>query len=224
MNNKALVAVCDILGFGDLVKDRPLQEIIDGPIRDFKGLLDSLSNYKELIGCVVFSDTVLIYSLSDDKYGYEKVIYTVTHLLAAPIKVPHLRFRIGISYGEFYHDVQNSIYVGKAFTEAHDLEKRQKWCGGAFTKSAEEKITETNVNQYYLTQYEVPVKSDKTESCLVINWTLAKHDIIKDYGWLKRNYLFPLTEQEIKIEHKLRNTEKFHMDKCVQCRTYRNSQ
>ena len=211
------------LGFSNLVKARPLQEVLDGNVQDFKELLRSISERvnkseqattkdifaKGPVGQAVFSDTVLIYSLSDDKIGYENVIYVVTHLLAAPIEIPHLRFRIGVSYGEFYHDVQNSIYVGKALIEAHALGKRQKWCGGAFTKSAEERINETDADRGYLTDYEVPVESNKTESHLVINWALAKHDIIKDYGWLERNYLFPLTEQEIKIEHKLRNTENF---------------
>ena len=134
-----------------------MQEIIDGPIRDFEGLLDSLSNYKKLIGRVVFSDTVLIYSLSDDRYWYYCVIYAVTHLLAYPIKYPYLRFRIGIAYGDFYHDAEKDIYVGNAFIEAYELEKKQNWCGGALTKEVEERIKKENVDFYYLIKYDVPV-------------------------------------------------------------------
>lgn len=225
MTNKALVAVCDILGFGDLVKYKPLQEIIDGPILDFKGLLDTLSKYRRLIGHVVFSDTVLIYSLSDDRHGYDNVIYVVTHLLAHPILYPMLRFRIGISYGDFYHSAEENIYVGKALIEAHELEKRQEWCGGALTEVAEERIKSEQCGLTYLTKYDVPTKGGKTESLLVINWTKAKHNVTdKQDSWLDRGEIMPILAEEkrVKIERYLKNTEQFHFDTCVPCKAHRN--
>ena len=61
-------------------------------------------------------------------------------------------------------------------------------------------IFENTLNNY------VPVKDNRKESRMVINWTLAKHDIIeKEHGWLERSDAIPVGEAE-KIEIKLRNT------------------
>jgi hypothetical protein len=237
MTNKAVVAVCDILGYGNLVKDTPLEEVINYHIENFRIVLassiprfESLSVaptsdqvFRErLVGHVAFSDTVLIYSLADDLNGYKNVVDVVWGLLSRPILYPQLRFRIGVSYGDFYHNSEKNIYVGKALIEAYELEKRQEWCGGALTKPAEEKMG----SYALLTLYDVPVKLNKTESLLAINWTLAKHDVIdKADGWMPRDYGYaiPSTEEEIEIERKLRNTERFHFEKCVQCKAHRNN-
>ena len=241
MTNKAMVAVCDILGFSNLVKERPLEEVINYHIKNYHIVLESsipqvknqstaptpLDILKQgLVGFVSFSDTVLIYSLINERDGYRNVINAVTRLIAGPILWPEYRFRAGIAYGEFYQNSEKNIYVGKAIIEAYELEKKQEWCGGALTELAAEKTRNQFPDNYYLTQYEVPVKSHdshSTEPHLVINWTLADHDVIdKDYGWLKKNYGVPLTEQQEKIERKLKNTEKFHFDKCNQCKAHRN--
>ena len=107
--------------------------------------------------------------------------------------------------------------------QVDELEKKQDWCGGALTRTAEGKIREVNVDPYNLVQYAVPFKFSNAESHLVVNWTLGKHDTIdKEFGWLERSYAPPLTEQEKSVERKLINTEKFHLEKCVQCRAHRN--
>jgi hypothetical protein len=132
------------------------------------------------------------------------------------------RFRLGISYGEFCADAHNNVYAGKALVEAHELKRSQDWCGGTLTRTAEARIREVGVSQYYLVQYDVPFKFSSTESHLAVNWTLGKHDPVdKEVGWLERSYATPLTEGEKAAERKLINTEKFHLEKCVQCREYR---
>jgi hypothetical protein len=240
MADKAMVAVCDILGFSNLVKEKPLKEILDLHIPNFHSLLKAvvhtssgvLPSRDEIIkngyvGSAVFSDTVLIYSLIDELAGYHNVLVAVYALLAMPLQHPELRFRIGVSYGEFYHDPDNNIYVGKALIDAYELEKIQEWCGGALTKTAEDIIgSGYATTRDILVTYNIPVKSDslerKIETYTAINWTQAKHEIINsEYFWLERDYLPPLTAQQEKIERKLKNTERFHYDICVQCRAHR---
>jgi hypothetical protein len=236
MVEKAMVAVCDILGFRELVKRSTFEELVNRHIASILNVQKGIPKQEtstpptheqifrdRLVGHAFFSDTVLLYSLSEDKYGYENLIDVTMYLIAYPILWPEYRFRVGISYGEFYRDAENNVYAGKALVEAYELEKSQDWCGGALTKKAESKIKEANVNPYNLVQYDVPFKFSNTESDLVVNWTLAKHDAIdKEFGWLARSYALPLTEQEKATERKLINTERFHFEKCVQCRAYRN--
>jgi hypothetical protein len=236
MVERAMVAVCDLLGFRELVKHSTFEELVGHHIPSILNVQKGIPRQEtsipptheqifrdRIVGHAFFSDTVLLYSLSEDKYGYENLITATMYLIAYPILWPEYRFRAGISYGEFYRDAENNVYAGKALVEAYELEKRQDWCGGALTRTAEGKISEANVHPYHLVPYDVPFKFCNTESHLVVNWTLAKHDAIdKEFGWLERSYTLPLTEQEKAVERKLINTEKFHFEKCVQCRAYRN--
>jgi hypothetical protein len=236
MVKKAMVAVCDILGFRELVKRSTFEELVSRHIPSIlnvqKGIPKKETSVpptheqifgERLVGHVFFSDTVLLYSLSEDKYGYENLIAATAYLIAYPILWPEYRFRVGISYGEFYRDLEHNVYAGKALVEAYELEKSQDWSGGALTKTAERRIREVDAHSYYLVQYNVPFKFSNAESHLAVNWTLAKHDTIdKEFGWLARSYALRLTEQDKVAERKLINTEKFHLEKCVQCRAYRN--
>ena len=67
----------------------------------------------------------------------------------------------------------------------------------------------------------MPIKNDKRESYKVINWTLAQHDAIADERFLERDDSIPSTEREKNIELKLKNTEQFHNEVCVQCKQFR---
>lgn len=228
MPNKAMVAVCDILGFSQLVKERPLEEIIDLHILNFHKLVQasvpkhsSVDRSKaSLVGSAIFSDTVLIFSLADNKRSHDQVIYSAVSILAQPMVLPELRFRIGISYGDFYHDAAKNIYVGKALVEAHELERKQNWSGAALTKEAKDAIG----CNYYLTNYDVPIKENDeqiSQTHCIINWTLAEHDVITELkGWLNRSdYLLSISEKKRqRIEQILQNTERFHYENCVQCR------
>lgn len=89
-DNKAMVAVCDILGFSNFVKKAPLREMIDVHIPNIYELVQASSRNlvkktvqpnssdiveHHIIGSAVFSDTVLFYSLEDSKLAYDYVIY-----------------------------------------------------------------------------------------------------------------------------------------------------
>ncbi len=242
MTNKAMVAVCDILGFSNLVKEKDLKEIIDIHIPNYHNLVKAtipasanvLPTRDEiikngLVGSAIFSDTILIYSLIDEPFGYHYVLVSAWALLARPLKIPELRFRVGVSYGEFHHDPTKNIYVGKALIDACELEKKQEWCGGALTKDAEDVIGNNASIRAILVSYDVPVKSNsnaegKAETYTAINWTQAEHKLIdRDYYWLERSPVPPLTEQQKKVDLKLKNTERFHLEKCVQCKEHRKN-
>jgi|SRR3972149_7375384 len=229
MPSNAMVAVCDVLGFGDYVKNHSLDDAITY-IKLIQNLsIDSIlkgytpeGDVRKYVGYVSFSDTIVLYSLEDNSISFDHLILTVFRILAASMFHPQYRFRIGISYGEFHFDNREQIYVGKALVDAHELERKQKWCGAALSQMAFEQVRR-EPREIYLMKYNVPLKNEKHEEYNVINWTLARHDVISAEHFIKRNYTSPLTEQEEKIEYKLKKTEQFHTDVCIQCRKFRKS-
>ena len=233
-----MVAVCDILGSSNLVKSSSLMELKDFHLKNINIILKStIPHFGEiiesprpeevfqngLVGYTIFSDTIIFYSLSDDRDGYRNVLNAVYRLIAMPMFTPIYKYRVGISYGEFYHNQKENIYIGKALVDANDLEKVQQWSGAALTEEAGNKFKDNYPENSMLVNYDVPVKlsSENThKKCSVVNWTLANHDVIREnQSWMYReennSKVHSCSNKD--VEQKILNTEKFHSDICMQC-------
>ena len=235
MSENRMVAVCDILGYSNLVREHSLQELIDYHLGNILNVIKSSIPVMErnitsptqlellrtgMVGHVAFSDTVIIYSLNDDRDGRKNVLDAVYRLLCIPMNTPYYRYRVGISYGEMYVDRDEGIYIGKALIEAHDLEVLQEWSGAALSESATNMFKDYFPENSMLVDYDVPIKKDKTKRLTVVNWTLANHEIVpaqKNWMWRIEKGQRVSRYKDPQIERKVRNTEKFHFDKCVQC-------
>lgn len=235
MSENRMVAVCDILGYSNLVRDHSLQELRDYHVGNILNVIkSSVPNHGKnitsptqlellrtgIVGHVAFSDTMVIYSLNDDRDGRKNVLDAVYRLLCIPMNTPYYRYRVGISYGEMYVDRENGIYIGKALIEAHDIEVLQEWSGAALTESAANMFRDYFPENSILVDYNVPIKGDTTKILTVVNWTLANHKIAP----AKRNWMWRVEEgqrvscyKNPEFERKIRNTETFHLEKCVQC-------
>ncbi|MBN1291755.1 MAG: hypothetical protein JXB48_07935, partial [Candidatus Latescibacteria bacterium] len=137
---------------------------------------------------------------------------------------PHYRYRVGISYGEFYHNKSKNIYVGKALVEASELEKIQQWSGASLTNKAAEKIVSPESS--VLVDYNVPLKNSEKRKYKVINWTQANHHpTLEKQNWMYReeNGNKVNTYSDSDVEQKILNTEQFHFDKCSKCRNARKN-
>jgi hypothetical protein len=247
MKKKYLIAVCDILGFSNLVKQNDIDSIIDNPITFLRRSLwhsikktdipEELPSLEELknksrIGIALFSDTILLYTLEDTDDDCKSLLETCGWLLFENMFYNSTRLRIGVSYGEAYIDEKNSIYVGKPIIEAHELEKCQEWSGGALTIQAEERIPINVKTEYlyrenvingaiyfwYLIYYDVPLKYNRTERLLTIDWTRGIHHY-NNFAWSKKNAEPTREEIDTKkdIVTKWRNTKKYHEDICRDC-------
>ncbi len=244
MSNNAMVAVCDILGYGNLVKSSSLMELKDYHLKNINNIKKSAIHCfgeniesptpKEvfqdgLVGHAVFSDTIILFSLSDDRNGHLNVLNAVYRLISMPMFTPIYRYRVGISYGEFYYNqkeniYKENIYIGKALVEANDLERVQQWSGAALTEAAANKFKDKYPENSMLVDYDVPVKlsSESTHrKYIVVNWTLAEHPVIREnQNWMYReeNKSKVHSYSNKDVEQKILNTEKFHSDNCVQCK------
>jgi len=194
-----MVAVCDILGFSDLVEAEPLSLIINSHLPRFlKALENSVTQAEPTIedlsitglpqhakiGIAWFSDTILIYALDDTNEACKKVVDTAGWLVFRTVFTPKTRVRVGVSYGEFFVNAQRDFFVGKALVDANKIEKQQEWMGGALSKTAEERMRRILPSLssfpfgWWLIEYQVPVKGGTGSELigkLAIDWTQGDH-------------------------------------------------
>jgi hypothetical protein len=193
MSENHVVAVCDILGYSSLVREHSLQELVNYHLGNIHNVIySSIPGYEAntrapsqidllksgTVGHFSFSDTVILYSLNDDRDGRRNVLDAVFRLLCIPMNTPYYRYRIGIAYGEMYVNRDEDIYVGKALIEAHDLEVLQEWSGASLTDSAADLFKDCFPENSMLVDYDVPIKGDTTKRLSVVNWTIANHEIV----------------------------------------------
>jgi len=186
-----MIAVCDVLGFRNLVLRRDLASLVENEFAFFRRLVGFSIEHGELpnipprlvelrsqnrVGLAWFSDTVIIYAKIDEDLACRDVLETVGWLISTTI-FSSTRIRAGIAYGPFYADPANEIYVGSALIEAYELEQAQQWFGAALASSASDRIPERRSPgarfQWWVCKYPAPLKpeSDVDFSGLVIDWT-----------------------------------------------------
>lgn len=233
-SNKALVAVCDLLGFTQFVSNNEgskFQVVLDH-YRDLLAIQHDIDNkgtdlvsvLGQLAGAVWISDSLIIYSLQNNKSSFDKVIeHAMTILCASNLIYSQsgvacegrpFYFRIGVAYGDFYYDRVQNVFLGKALIDAQKLEKQQKWSGGALTADAAKAVG----NSKNLIEYAVPSKEGTLKS-MVLNWTLMRHEKMLNTRWLPRvldNDISDIDKNE--IERKILETEKFHEQVCTSCK------
>ncbi|MCB2141204.1 hypothetical protein KQH27_00685 [bacterium] len=235
MSESYMVAVCDIMGYSNLVREHSLQELVNYHLGNIVNVVkSSIPNSHEntivptevellktgAVGHVFFSDTIIIYSLADNRDGRKNVLDAVYRLLCIPMNTPYYRYRIGIAYGEMYVDIKQNIYVGKALVEAHDLEVLQEWSGASLMESAANMFKNHYPENSMIVNYDVPIKGNATKRLSVVNWTLANHKNVtgqENWMWRAEKGQRVVRYKDPKVELKIRNTEKFHREMCVQC-------
>jgi hypothetical protein len=236
LNGKALVAVCDILGFSDLVLKEELTSIIESYSFFRKTAHHSLlqdtfpegiptrdeTDRHPNVGIEFFSDTIFLYTRVDSDDNCRHLLRTVSWLLYENMFHKPTRLRAGIAYGEVYIDDINGIFLGKAIVEASQLERAQQWSGAALSLSAEGRL-----NQYVgspcfvdwpIVRYSVPLKKKDYQSNVAINWTNGTH-LRKEWEEVAGIYWTDCSEKsrmEDVIE-KIQNTREFHDHFCQMC-------
>ena len=190
------VAMCDILGFKNLIKVKTVDKIH----YDYSGLLLGFNTFclngrvqikNEVVNCIfensIFSDTLLTWVNEEQGSMIHQLFFiSLCKLIAISIAM-RMPIRIGVAYGECCIDKENQIYVGRPIVDAFNTEQSQSWIGGAFHKSCLKGPDFLDYSQKldWLINYEIPLKNQAlTIPCnLGLNWP---YYIFKtDYQWLK---------------------------------------
>ncbi len=189
INNLRYVAHIDILGFRSIVEksDDDAWNLLAIFCNDTILALDNL--YKnatlrdsdkpinERYKCVLFSDTLLIFTLSDEWEDLLIIVFLVGQLFAVSVE-KCIPVRGAISYGKFSINEEKSLYVGKALIDAYDISESSQWQGIVVSDQVAEKLLTKN-NAYaseLIRKWNLEFKENdeiKSKDCYVINWVKA---------------------------------------------------
>jgi hypothetical protein len=244
MRGNHLIAVCDILGFTELVRKHSLAEVVDDALGWFrKALTHSIlqgdfptepPSIRDLdaharIGVAWFSDTILLYTKEDSDDAVRELVNAVAWLLFETIVTGAMRIRGGIAYGEAHIDAENSLFVGGPIIDAYLLEKDQEWSGAALTPAAVERIPAAARTGRYadwlVTPWDVPLKGGGTRETLAANWNRGVHAIDWRMKWSRESPDAPPPEAWETMPGvcaKFVNTKRFHEAHCDDCKAGAN--
>jgi hypothetical protein len=167
-----LIAMCDVLGFTQLVGTVGLDEIY----RTYLALLAEFEPHpifriksdtfeREIVlNRVVFSDTVLLWAPAGETM--ELLPYVLGQIMVRAVSTMPLR--AGLAYGECIIDPAREVYVGQPIIDAYHTERAQEWMGGAFHASCwtEPGFRDLLCQGYQrgAVRYAVPVKAGETRA------------------------------------------------------------
>jgi len=237
MQGRYTIALCDILGFSDLVKRTDLRTLVDTSLawlrrslhhsmhkNNFPAEVPTIEelNAHQKLGIAWFSDTLLMYTRMDEDDAVLELFQTVGWLLFETMFNGGTRFRAGIAHGEAFIDATNSMYVGEPIIEAHRMEECQNWSGAALCPSALKRTPAYAQNgeyaDWWIIPYSVPTKSGVCET-LAINWTTGIHKPSAFLPWSSESPEPTVADWEARRPEceKWRNTKTFHDHVCRHC-------
>lgn len=186
------VAFIDILGFRDklysLGTSRLAEEYenvmmqisaLNHPKADLSDNIPTLFSHlkKNDEYCIqhIFSDSIICIAHDESEMSFlQLLVYTwrITQGLLAFKMHP----RGAIAFGEMYANRKSNIFLGKALTEAYELERQQDWIGIALSESTSKhyddliSILSPDSNPTILYRYDVPMKENIRKTLHAINW------------------------------------------------------
>lgn len=194
MRSNHTIAVCDILGFSQLVERQPLEAVVDNALGWLRKALNhsilksdfpvATPHLRDLeshphVGVAWFSDTILLYTKEDTDEALRDLFTTIAWLLFETTVHGITRLRGGIAYGEAHLEPENSLYVGTPIVEAYRLEQSQQWSGVALAPSAVQRVPEHarsgEFADWWIKPWDVPLKNKTHLKTLAVNWNAGIH-------------------------------------------------
>jgi hypothetical protein len=187
------VAFIDILGFKQMIGNQSAAELgekykkairnalekysINADFSKEPAIFPGMSGKDEYCITYVFSDSIILASYDDDETNCLKLLVFNYRLMRTMIAQGFL-IRGGVSYGDMFVDLEDSVFVGKALTEAYELEMNQEWVGitihenlvsafpGIFNGSHEY----AGYLNCLFVKYPTPMKRGEVKELYTINW------------------------------------------------------
>lgn len=136
--------------------------------------VDGAMHVPESIKCVVFSDTIVLYSAGDSARDFNAIFTTVLNLFSKALHycVP---IRVGMSKGIFYSDERLSMYAGPALIEAYDLGEASQWLGIVLSRPVAEDAIKQDLRSgatNMVVEWDVPTRNGPFRT-FVANWPVA---------------------------------------------------
>jgi hypothetical protein len=129
---------------------------------------------KNHVAAFTFSDTIILFTKSDDAEDL-RAILTVCLELIAQVLHGSIHVRIGVAYGQFVFNGDAGLFVGPPLVEAYRLGESAQWIGAVLDEAVAERARKLQPEFFsesfpLVVDWDVPVKSDGTESHAVLSW------------------------------------------------------
>lgn len=223
------VAHMDILGMSTLVdKDAELAWQI---LSDLVEARNHVNNYelafldtservhvKDQVHCVTFSDTIVLFSKSDNLVDLRTIIVVATEIFNKALATC-IPMRVGIAHGKFFFNLEDSMYAGPALIEAYRLGEQTQWVGLSTSESVflqSQKAALKSGRADVIVETQIPIENGSYQG-YAVNWPeiLPRHPhvtlpitVSQFYGAFE--HLFGSFEQLRKKDQvKYTNTVKF---------------
>lgn len=230
-NNNKYVAHFDILGFKNAVLRNSdeawrtlssfqlcMEEVLHKTLK----IVHYNRTISNRIHAKIFSDTVLIHSMSDEIDDLISIIVLTGHFFFGALKkcVP---LRGAITHGEFFFNPYKDLYLGIPWIEAHKIGESAQWQGIIVQNEVANRFNnlpnEIFNNKKIIIKWDVIFKKNNelyTENVNVINWPIIienfRHKIpinIKDYYEAFISLFGPYDELTDDVKNKYINTINF---------------
>jgi len=120
------VALFDVLGFSD----RVMRNGVKG-LNDYVGPVLSLASSRPGVEAILFSDTVVFYTLDDEPASFDALVQASSELFHM-LLVANVPIRGAIAHGEFLASElgrRGTVIAGRPLIEAHHFEQQLQWIG-----------------------------------------------------------------------------------------------
>lgn len=130
--------------------------------------------FKDYVAAFTFSDTILLFTKSDDAEDLRAILMVCLELFA---QVLHgsIPVRIGVAHGQFVFNGDEGLFVGPPLVHAYRLGEAAQWIGAVLDKTVAERARKLKPEFLsdclpLIVDWEVPVKFGVTESHPVLSW------------------------------------------------------
>ena len=181
INGNCWVACFDIIGFKNLLNDfinafmghnktnkevaLAMDVFVEHYYKDILRKLEEKGKYRpDKIFVHWFSDTFLLYTFDGSPESLSCIEQSATHFFVDAISANSaaMALRGALSFGEFYADKENGIFLGRAFIDAYQYAEKQHWIGLVISPKARaelQKISLCPPDRGKYLEYDVPIKT-----------------------------------------------------------------
>jgi len=229
--DKRYVAHFDMLGFKTATLRNPDEAW--GALSDLRACMDNILKFnisvlstdeiiENRIRAYIFSDSILIFSLSDEAIDFAAILVLSSHFFADAL-VKRVPLRGGISYGDFFFNPDLHLFCGIPFVKAYIIGEKAQWSGIVVDDIVAEhyqkhkNLNLTSNGKPVLMQWDVPVKPDGKKKCWVVNWPAIfklrfkkkPPILVKDFYKAFESLLGPYEDLYPSVKAKYENTVEF---------------